>query len=646
MAISPHCIPCEKYNCWIEIDVRDEQNRSFKGQKATLTDATGTSKTVTLKDGPTLVQGFAVGPVTVKLETQPWLNAAQSREALKEGETSQVPAYTEKFWGHDDVKREHVKVTTGDLCLTDPEQPLPEGHKAGQAQPPRFITKHSYVIEVKGYQLTTLRIGVFFDGTSNNTFNHEKGKNALEAALAKCSPQEQTTLLEQCFEGTLPGGLNNSEKNDVTNIGKASDLYLLSDKAPLLSIPVYIEGIGTAKGLDDTKAGAGADKGETSSSSRVEQACRTQIVAKIKEQLSEIQPSIECIHKVEFDVFGFSRGASAARQFVNRIDQKRDHPLVEAMANAPDIPLKAGFDWSSRDDVRIQFVGLFDTVISSYLWGKRSVTLAPDCAERVVHIIAADEWRYHFDLTRIKNMASDLPATFTEVIIPGAHSDIGGGYYSRWSLRDPNYASPVITENKVIASFQSTESRYSMATESDAYSKAIAYAKMRTAQGWAKGVELLSSYNNTTVSGYLNVRPQRPGTVGKDASEQEVKVDVVLHRVVEGEYSRIPLHMMVEAARDAGVPFDIWDPTDNSLRMDSALSYPTLNLTTLDARWVDAAKRRGEVVDLTRTLSPQEYHALRLGYLHYSADTGMVNKPNRVGDQEVRQVKDNQKGGY
>jgi len=103
---------------------------------------------------------------------------------------------------------------------------------------------------------------------------------------------------------------------------------------------------------------------------------------------------------------------------------------------------------------------------------------------------------------------------------------------------------------------------------------------------------------------------------------------------------------MVEAARDAGVPFDIWDPTDNSLRMDSALSYPTLNLAALDARWVDAAKRRGEVIDLTRTLSPQEYQALRLGYLHYSADTGMVNKPNRVGDQEVRQVTDNQKGGY
>ena len=269
MAISPYCIPCEQHNCWIEIDVRDEQNRSFKGQKATLTDETGKTQTVTLKDGPTLVEGFAVGPVTVKLETQPWLKAAQSREALKEGETSQVPAYTEKFWGHCDVKRKHVKVTTGDLCLTDPEQPLPEGHKAGQAQPsqegqkagqaqpPRFITKHSYVIEVKGYQLTTLRIGVFFDGTSNNTFNHEKGKNALEAALAKCSPQEQAALLEQCFEGTLPGGLNNSEKNDITNIGKAHLGFGLSLDLGLPCLPDLPLGIEQGRKIHPARLVAG-----------------------------------------------------------------------------------------------------------------------------------------------------------------------------------------------------------------------------------------------------------------------------------------------------------------------------------------------------------------------------------------------------
>ncbi|WP_323937167.1 T6SS phospholipase effector Tle1-like catalytic domain-containing protein [Aeromonas hydrophila] len=647
MAADPHCIPCERYDNWVEVDIRDEHNRSFKGLKATLTDETGKSETITLQDGPTLVRGFAVGPVTVKIETPAWLKAAQSREVLKEGETTQVPAYTDKLFGHCDVKREHIKVTTGDLCLTEPEQPLPEGHKAGQAQPPRFITKHSYVIEVKGYQLNILRIGVFFDGTANNTFKHQEGQPALEAALASCSPAEQETLLEQCFNDALPSELNNSEKNDITNIGKVHRLYLPPTETEL-TVAVYVEGIGTTQGLDDTKAGLAADKGDTSSAARVEQACRAQIVAEIKEQLERILPTIERIHKVEFDVFGFSRGASAARQFVNRIDKKGDHPLVEAIANAPEIRLKAGFDWSSRDDVRIQFVGLFDTVVSSYLWGKRSVVLDPDCAERVVHIVAADEWRFHFDLTRITDDAAgtEIASNFTEVIIPGAHSDVGGGYYSRWSLRDPNYASPVITENTVIATFRSDEWVRSEITGSKAYRDAATYARMRSEQGWAKGIKLLQTHSSPTVSGYLNVRPRRLPTVGKDASEQKMTVDVVLHRVVEGEYSRIPLHMMVEAALDAGVPFDKWDPTDKNLMLNSAISNPTVDLAALDKQWMDAAKRRKDVVNLARALPSEVYQQLRLGYLHYSADTGLVNTPNTVGGKEVRHLTGNKKGGY
>ncbi|HDZ8909120.1 TPA: DUF2235 domain-containing protein [Aeromonas dhakensis] len=649
MAADPHCIPCERYDNWVEVDIRDEHNRSFKGLKATLTDETGKSETVTLQDGPTLVRGFAVGPVTVKIETPAWLKAAQSREALKEGETTQVPAYTDKLFGHCDVKREHVKVTTGDLCLTDPEQPLPKGHQSGQAQPTRFFTKHSYVIEVKGYRLNILRIGVFFDGTANNTFKHREGKSALETALAQCSPEEQQILLEQCFEGALPDDLNNSEKNDITNIGKARELYKLPTKSEL-NVAVYVEGIGTTEGLNDAKAGLAADKGDTSSAVRVEQACQTQIVAEVKKQLERILPTIECIHKVEFDVFGFSRGASAARQFVNRIDKKDDHPLVEAMAADPDIPLKAGFDWASRDDVRIQFVGLFDTVVSSYLWGKRNVALAPDCAERVVHIVAADEWRYHFDLTRITDDAAGtaLAENFTEVIIPGAHSDIGGGYYSRWSLRDPNGASPLITENCVIATFSSNELPHVHPADAHAYRDASAYAKMRAGQGWGKGVVSMASHSDTTRLGYLNVRPRALGPItgSQSGGHRNICVDVVLHRVVEGEYSRIPLHMIVEAARDAGAPFIEWDPTRRDLMLSSALSYPTVNLAKLDELWVDEAKRRGEVINLARRLPDELYQKLRLSYLHYSADTGLVNKPNRVGDKEIRKLTGNQKGGY
>lgn len=646
MAISAHCIPCEKNNCWIEIDVRDEQNCSFKGQKATLTDATGTSKTVTLKDGPTLVQGFAVGPVTVKLETQPWLKAAQSREALKEGETSQVPAYTDKLFGHDDVKREHIKVTSGDLCLTDPEQPLPEGHKAGQAQPPRFITKHSYVIEVKGYQLNTLRIGVFFDGTANNSFKHEEGKADIEAFLAQCSdPLEQERMRQQCMAGEVSFS-DTSQANDVTNIGKAYDLYQLPQQGQLTA-RVYIDGIGTESGQGDSMKGQALDYGTTSSYGKVQLACREKIVEQIKQQLGNELTTLECIHKIEFDVFGFSRGASAARQFVNTLDQQADHLLVEAVAKETEIRLKAGFDWASREDCRIKFVGLFDTVCSSLLEA-RSVTLASDCAERVVHLTAKDEWRYFFALTRITNdvEGKKIAPNFTELALPGCHSDIGGGYYSRWSLRNPN-SEPALTEQKAIKLFQSMEPAGYRPEQSVAYQRAMDYAQAKLSQGWGNGVTVLPSPASDPVRGKLNLRVRtlnRPEFGWK--KPLEVSVTVLLNRVVEGEYSRIPLHIMVDAARAAGVPFQGWKADNRDLMLESgAPMRPRVDLSKLDEHWVNAGSEAGVAKDLSQQLPDEVYRYLRFEYLHHSADDGLVNGASRIDGKEARRIISNLEGG-
>ncbi|MFM5845250.1 DUF2235 domain-containing protein [Aeromonas veronii] len=646
MAISAHCIPCEKNNCWIEIDVRDEQNRSFKGQKATLTDATGTSKTVTLKDAPTLVEGFAVGPVTVKLETQPWLKAAQSREALKEGETSQVPAYTDKLFGHDDVKREHIKVTSGDLCLTDPEQPLPEGHKAGQAQPPRFITKHSYVIEVKGYQLNILRIGVFFDGTANNTAKHEEGKAALEDFLAQCSdPLEQERMRQQCMAGAVSFS-DTSQANDVTNIGKAYELYLRTQQGRI-SVPVYIEGIGTEAGQGDSMKGQALDYGPTSSYDKVLLACRELVVAEITLQLGRVLPTLGCIHKIEFDVFGFSRGASAARQFVNTIDQQADHPLVEAVAKESSIRLKAGFDWASREDCRIKFVGLFDTVCSSLLEA-RSVTLASDCAERVVHLMAKDEWRYFFALTRITNdvEGKKIAPNFTELALPGCHSDIGGGYYSRWSLRNPN-SDPALTEQKAIKLFQSMEPAGTRPEQSSAYQQAMDYAQAKLSQGWGNGVSVLPTPASDPIRGKVSLRVRtlnRP-EFGWERP-LEVSVTVLLNRVVEGEYSRIPLHIMVEAARAAGVPFQEWKADNRDLMLESgAPMRPRVDLSKLDEHWVNAGSEAGVAKDLSQQLPDDVYRYLRFEYLHHSADDGLVNGANRIKGREARRMISNLEGG-
>lgn len=644
MAVSAHCLLCEKYDRWIEIDVRDEQNQSFKGLKATLKDETGQVKTVTLKDGPTLVQGFAVGEVTLTIENQPWLKAAQNREKLKEGEASKVPAYTGKFFGHKDVKRKHVKLTTGDLCQTDPEQPLPEGHKRGQAQPARLLTDESYVIEIKGYQLNILRIGVFFDGTSNNTFNHLIGKDGIETFLEQCAaPEEREALRKQCEAGDVPLKVA-SQANDITNIGKAHVLYDISTTG-VLSVPVYIDGIGTENGEGDTGAGQGADTGSTSSLAKVEQACKTKIVEELKLQLGPTLNTLDCIHKINFDVFGFSRGASAARQFVNMLDQQANHLLADAIGSENTIKLKAGFDWASREDCRIKFVGLFDTVCTA-MFNKRNVTLAPDCAERVVHLVAADEWRYFFALTRITDdvAGTQIAPNFTEVIIPGSHSDVGGGYYSRWSLSNPN-SDPAITEQVSIKVCRSEASAMTYdPKDSSAYQRARQYAEEQVVKGWGNEVVDLPNVASAPVRNKVSLRVRSSRHPKTD--KMNVEVEVLLNRVVEGEYSRIPLHMMVTAAQDVGVPFREWDQADRALMLDSGASKtPLVNLTKIDSLWLDAAKERGVVKNLAQTLKDEFYRQLRFEYLHHSADTGLVNKPHHHRSKEARHIYTNQEGG-
>lgn len=644
MAADPHCIPCERYDNWIEIDLRDEHNRSFKGLKATLTDETGQSHTVTLSDKPSLVRGFAVGPITVKLETQPWLKAAQSRELLKEGESA-VPAYTAELSGYEKTPREHVKATTGDLCLTAPEQPLPEAHQEGKAGEVRFFTKHSYVIEVKGYQINVLRIGVFFDGTGNNSYNAEAGMQKVEQWLAEtcADPAQREIELRGCQMGRLP--VSSSSANDITNVGKLFNQYDLS--AGALIARCYIGGIGTLDPVagkdgqefrpDDTLTqGLDIDFiGEDSSIiGKVNLACRSLIAQAVDDDLKGKLSEIDCIHRVVFDVFGFSRGAGAARHFVNTIDQKNDHPLVQAFANLADLRLKAGFDWSSRDDVRITFVGIFDTVVSSYD-PRVNVRLKDDCAERLVHLTALDEVRKHFPLTRVTPtpLGTSIPPNFTELALPGAHSDLGGGYYSRWSMRNPN-SDPALTECIELERFMSEEDASRPDTESHAYRQARAYAEEKIAQGWVERLNPVMQRGATPPTGAISLVPYSfIRRRGRDDMwpKKAVYVQVVMSRVVEGEYSRIPLHIMVEAGRAAGVPFKVWNASETTVNVTSlAPVRPMVNLEALDKLWAKEANVPGVVKNLGQKLPTEVYKALRRNYIHRSASNqGIANPPNK-----------------
>ncbi|MNP07715.1 hypothetical protein D3C76_997540 [compost metagenome] len=135
------------------------------------------------------------------------------------------------------------------------------------------------------------------------------------------------------------------------------------------------------------------------------------------------------IRRIEIDLFGFSRGAAAARHCANDLLKEADSLLARAMPVGTPGFIDT-FAWRHRSDFALNFIGLYDTVagIVSLSDGDFSphnaknpglnLRLTPGMARQVVHLVARDEYRHNFSLTE----------TVQDIQLPGCHSDIGGGY--------------------------------------------------------------------------------------------------------------------------------------------------------------------------------------------------------------------------
>lgn len=129
---------------------------------------------------------------------------------------------------------------------------------------------------------------------------------------------------------------------------------------------------------------------------------------------------------IRLSVFGFSRGAAQARVFANWFLD-----MCEAASGSQKL---CGLD------VDFDFLGLFDTVASVGLansslvadghmeWADAERNLrVPSAVRHCVHLVSAHEVRRSFPLDSIA-VGSSLPSHFKEVVYPGVHSDVGGGY--------------------------------------------------------------------------------------------------------------------------------------------------------------------------------------------------------------------------
>ena len=234
----------------------------------------------------------------------------------------------------------------------------------------------------------------------------------------------------------------NSYEGYYTNVVKMDrHLNVIAGETPdyQITLKTYVEGSGSLIKKGDKMSGYALAMGESGVPEKVEKGVRDAI-----KEITKSQPDREVIIKeLTFDVFGFSRGAAAARTFINNaLNGKKC--LMAGMAlsgNDEDTSIKAQLvaDGYTVTTVNVCFAGLYDTV-STYGLGVISdaIEMTNDAAnnvealslravaqaEEVVQLASADEHRFHFSLTNIRSAGGKG----TEIFLPGVHSDIGGGY--------------------------------------------------------------------------------------------------------------------------------------------------------------------------------------------------------------------------
>lgn len=302
-----------------------------------------------------------------------------------------------------------------------------------------------------------LAYGVFFDGTLNNRENTEirkKVEKKGEFRMISASEEELRIYKKYAKE-------DNSFGNDFTNV--ARKWYCAEEE-----YRVYVEGIGTIDKEGDEGGGYKYGRGKTGIVGKVRNGCKA-LADKVKKEKDE---SIDTIEEIilTLDIFGFSRGSAAARNFAYNLQMDAypprsyyppvqgaqkievDHDESEFMAIEKSwvkdgkLPkcghfgtalLHAGIDREFIDSmtVIVRFIGIYDTVASydptclllpSFKRKIKQLHLHEiGSPKKAVHFIAADEHRGNFSLTRFSKVEL---RTGIERNFPGVHSDIGGSY--------------------------------------------------------------------------------------------------------------------------------------------------------------------------------------------------------------------------
>lgn len=275
-----------------------------------------------------------------------------------------------------------------------------------------------------------VHISVFFDGTGNNKDVDEENKQWSNPARLWRNAQ---TLKEQ---EQLEQKKSNNHAIYVSGVGTRFNAELnIFQRA--ISILQDNTGLGLGVGLGGTRR---LDYGEDQLNDALKKALilnakKAEVdVDKYANQkkdysFSEVEKSLSqhrLIKKINLSIFGFSRGAALARAFTNQF-------MWQCNSSCDGLTYGEG-----KYPIEFKFLGIFDTVASfglpatnlnNNLTFKGRDLVIDERVKMCVHHIAGNELRFAFPVDLIHKENGELAnPNWKEIVYPGMHSDVGGGY--------------------------------------------------------------------------------------------------------------------------------------------------------------------------------------------------------------------------
>ncbi len=376
-----------------------------------------------------------------------------------------------------------------------------------------------------------LYIGLFFDGTRNNVHNLSVPRRPPPAVAHGPVPRADDASPYQ----SRP---TSSSDNGPSNIARLHRLYpdTRSGASGPPSLAIYTEGAGTRDGQPDDLIGLAFGTGATGIRAKAQRALREQLPGALQ-ILSRLLPLP--IIGVRVDLFGYSRGAASARDVATELagwsSARWQGLLREAgLAIAPSFSLPSP---------AIRFIGLFDSVVSMRNAPRDALPrlrLPAGIADKVVQLVARDEYREHFALTSVA-------PEHEQITLPGAHADIGGGNIRveegpklLTRPRSQRIAQPPF------ADFATPDKAWLHATDSHRQAEAEA-KEWRTQLGLDETSVWVDSWHQ-----WLRQRQAGSPSV-LPTPTLYVYSAVVLKRPMDWRYQLVALRLMHQYAKDAGV---------------------------------------------------------------------------------------------